>query len=687
MLASVKDLAGADVGPEVIKSIGEMLSLPLPVTQIKSKVKEIIEEFYVAGDLVEAERSLAELNSKRSGHEAVKRTIVLAMEKKNRERERASVLLSAMTRVYGSEQFFEGFTRVMRSLDDLSLDTPNAPALLANFIARAIVDDVLPPNFISFVPDRLVASERGKEVAGSVKALLEQHSSTRIMNVWGAGAKNSVEELKESVNALVEEYFVEGELKEAVRCVQELDAPHFGHEVVKRLVYRAVEKGGEALRQALTLLKALLACDAFDHHQLTIGMQRSVMGLPDLCLDVPDAPERLRTLADWLAFENLVSPSFEQAVILKAQERQEDGKKGSTDKVKEIIEEFYVSGDLVEAERSLAELNSKRSGHEAVKRTIVLAMEKKNRERERASVLLSAMTRVYGSEQFFEGFIAVLRSLDDLSLDTPNAPALLANFIARAIVDDVLPPNFISFVPDRLVASERGKEVAGSVKALLEQHSSTRIMNVWGAGAKNSVEELKESVNALVEEYFVEGELKEAVRCVQELDAPHFGHEIVKKIVYKGAEGGSSKMPRAIDLLKALVRDGAVSSSQLAKGMVRSVVGLKDLSLDVPDASRCLLLHPFLLLLSPFLLLLPPPFPLPPPPPPLTFLCGYSYVSLSASPHFFSVLILSSNHLPPLLLSSSLPSLKDAAATWMPSLPSLSRTGCLRRLSRRMSLL
>jgi len=44
-------------------------------------------------------------------------------------------------------------------------------------------------------------------------------------------------------------------------------------------------------------------------------------------------------------------------------------------------------------------------------------------------------------------------------------------------------------------------------------------------------------------------------------------------------------MPRAIDLLKALVRDGAVSSSQLAKGMVRSVVGLKDLSLDVPDAS------------------------------------------------------------------------------------------------------
>mmetsp|Transcript_41456 Transcript_41456/g.130580 ORF Transcript_41456/g.130580 Transcript_41456/m.130580 type:complete len:450 (-) Transcript_41456:19-1368(-) len=314
MLASVKDLAGADVGPEVIKSIGEMLSLPLPVTQIKSKVKEIIEEFYVAGDLVEAERSLAELNSKRSGHEAVKRTIVLAMEKKNRERERASVLLSAMTRVYGSEQFFEGFTRVMRSLDDLSLDTPNAPALLANFIARAIVDDVLPPNFISFVPDRLVASERGKEVAGSVKALLEQHSSTRIMNVWGAGAKNSVEELKESVNALVEEYFVEGELKEAVRCVQELDAPHFGHEIVKKIVYKGAEGGSSKMPRAIDLLKALVRDGAVSSSQLAKGMVRSVVGLKDLSLDVPDASSNVDAFVAELVKDGMLAETFKAHV-------------------------------------------------------------------------------------------------------------------------------------------------------------------------------------------------------------------------------------------------------------------------------------------------------------------------------------------------------------------------------------
>ena len=44
-------------------------------------------------------------------------------------------------------------------------------------------------------------------------------------------------------------------------------------------------------------------------------------GLGGHSIDVPKAPERLRTLADWLAFEHLVSPAFEQAVMLKAKER------------------------------------------------------------------------------------------------------------------------------------------------------------------------------------------------------------------------------------------------------------------------------------------------------------------------------------------------------------------------------
>ena len=218
----------------------------------------------------------------------MKRTLVIAMEKKSRDKERASVLLSAMTRVYGSEQFFEGFIRVLKSIDDLALDNPDVVPMLSNFIARAMVDDVLPPGFFDFVPQRLLATnQRAAQVAASVHALMITHSSTRLINVWGAGAKNSVEELKASVKTLVDEYFVEGELDEALDCVRELDAPHFGHEVVKRIVYQAVERGGKDLRRGMLLLKGLLETRILDSHQLTLGMQRCVLGLGDLCFDVP----------------------------------------------------------------------------------------------------------------------------------------------------------------------------------------------------------------------------------------------------------------------------------------------------------------------------------------------------------------------------------------------------------------
>jgi len=586
--------------------------------------------------------------------------------------------------------------------------------------------------FVSLVPARLIAaSPRVKEVLEQVKSLMEQHSSTLIMNIWGAGAKSSAEELKGAVAMLVDEYFESGEVKEAVQCVQDLEAPHFLHEVVKRVVYRAVEKGEAAMRMALQLIKALLAIGALEHMQLTKGMQRSVVGLADLSLDVPDAPERLRTLADWLAFENLVSPAFEQAVLLKAKERAQPtsarvtscatilveeflvsassqdavaslrelggpddarpelvmkmlqlsmdkseeeramilelltalvvrgevqpaeveaaletllrqvpelvldvprlcdylahaiahfledrtvpeallasvpalaGEKGATivaqvgkmtslplpvttmkAKVKGIIAEYFVSGDLPEALERLGEVEG-RCGQEVVKRTLVEAMEKKNRDREMASVLLSGMTKLYGSEQFFEGFIRVLRGIDDIALDTPNAAQLLARFIARATIDDVLPPVFVSLVPARVASTGRGKEVLEMAKALMEQHSSTRIMNLWGAGAKSSVEELKALVCTLVEEFFDSGDLAEAVRCVQELDAPDFAHEVVKRVAYRAVEKGGPALPQGRGLLDALRSSGALPDSQLVRGMGRAVLGLADLSLDVPDA-------------------------------------------------------------------------------------------------------
>ena len=47
----------------------------------------------------------------------------------------------------------KGFTNLIHSADDLTLDVPDAEAVIALFIARAIVDDILPPAFVGRIPE------------------------------------------------------------------------------------------------------------------------------------------------------------------------------------------------------------------------------------------------------------------------------------------------------------------------------------------------------------------------------------------------------------------------------------------------------------------------------------------------------------------------------------------------------
>ena len=272
ILDSVDSLAGSSIGPQLVSGVKSLLTLPLQVTELKAKARSAIQEYFISGEISEAMKRLEDLHAGRFGHVVVKLLLVAATEKKNREREMASVLLSALTKLYGSEHFFEGFIRVLRNVDDLALDTPSIVSVMTNFIARAIVDDVLPPCFLSLVPPKIVMHGRGKEISAGVRALLEQHGSNRIMNVWGSGAKQTMEELRDSIKLLIDEYFVSGDATEAVRCVQELDAPHYGHQVIKNMVYKAVEVDNEhcdeAVRKVILLIKALLSNDAFDHLQV-----------------------------------------------------------------------------------------------------------------------------------------------------------------------------------------------------------------------------------------------------------------------------------------------------------------------------------------------------------------------------------------------------------------------------------
>lgn len=79
-----------------------------------------------------------------------------------------------------------------------------------------------------------------------------------------------------------------------------------------------------------------------------------------------------------------------------------------------------------------------------VRKAIEVAFEHKNSHREMTSVLLSDLyQRVLIASDYEKGFDMLLNNLPDLVLDTPEAPHLLGNFIARAVADDCLMPKYV----------------------------------------------------------------------------------------------------------------------------------------------------------------------------------------------------------------------------------------------------
>lgn len=70
-----------------------------------------------------------------------------------REHEMAANLLSRLYHeVIQADQMQKGFRNLLASVDDLKLDVPAAEDDLALFLARAVVDDILPPAFLQKVP-------------------------------------------------------------------------------------------------------------------------------------------------------------------------------------------------------------------------------------------------------------------------------------------------------------------------------------------------------------------------------------------------------------------------------------------------------------------------------------------------------------------------------------------------------
>ena len=232
----------------------------MTLSQFKKAIEPCIKEFFVSGDTQEMLRSLAELDCPEYAYEFVKRAVSMSLDQNDRERELVSRMLSAAyPDLLSANCIGKGFERLLELSDELAKDAPAAKDMLATFLARAVIDEVIPPSFIA---DPVVVNLGGEVIDHAKVMLSRDHAGAKLERIWGPGDGRPVDQMKEAVDQLLLEYLTSGQVEEAARCVKQLNAPFFHHELVKRLLVVALERSEEdRLRMSVSLLLLLYSFD------------------------------------------------------------------------------------------------------------------------------------------------------------------------------------------------------------------------------------------------------------------------------------------------------------------------------------------------------------------------------------------------------------------------------------------
>ncbi|KAM4595301.1 programmed cell death protein 4b isoform 1-T2 [Fundulus diaphanus] len=282
---------------------------PLDERDFEKTVAPIVQEYFEHGDTNEVAELLADLNLGPMRSEVPSLAVSLALEAKASHRELTSRLLVDLCGSILSRSDMEAsFDKLLRDLPDLVLDTPGAPQLVGQFIARAVSDQILSKSYIEGYKGKVDCDHARAALDRAAVLLKMSMGGLRVDNHWGmGGGQRPVIQLIKEMNLLLKEYILSGDGKEAERCLRDLEVPHFHHEFVYEAIVMVLESRGEkTFKMVLQLLKSLSLSSIITVDQMRRGYERVYMDIEEINIDVPLA---------YFILEQFVDKSFRMGII------------------------------------------------------------------------------------------------------------------------------------------------------------------------------------------------------------------------------------------------------------------------------------------------------------------------------------------------------------------------------------
>eukprot|EP01126_Amoeba_proteus_P026006 TRINITY_DN2580_c0_g1_i9.p1 TRINITY_DN2580_c0_g1~~TRINITY_DN2580_c0_g1_i9.p1 ORF type:complete len:318 (+),score=49.60 TRINITY_DN2580_c0_g1_i9:155-1108(+) len=244
-----------------------------------------------------------------------------------------------------------------------------------------------------------------------------------------------------------------------------------GIEFTKRALIYGVEHSSYERELISSLLSA--AYNIFQGGEIVDGFQLLLYRLPDLVLDVPNAPQVLAKFISRAYYDEIVPPAFfhdahidnqwakEALSLAFAMLHSSDEKRrlehvwGPGDltsvpeletAVDQILQEYFENPNPVEAAGSVTELHAPSFGNQIVKQALKLVLDK-NTEKSRTDLIILLTVwhqlHVLSSAHIKRGFQHISNQLDDLKLDIPNVHTTFSLLVNLAINKQILPKDYV----------------------------------------------------------------------------------------------------------------------------------------------------------------------------------------------------------------------------------------------------
>jgi hypothetical protein len=208
--------------------------------------------------------------------------------------------------------------------------------------------------------------------------------------------------------------------------------------------------------------------------------------LDDLCIDTPNARKIVAEYAarasdfGYLRADDAKALSASDSLLHSGDEKALAGIKAA---FKDIVAEYLSGADQDEAVRRLtSDVKSPAAAafhFEFVKILISKALDANDSARELASRLVARVSGdVMPQSAVVRAFEVLLQRVEDLFLDVPSILHLLSAFLARAVVDEAIPPAFLSRAD--LAVSDMGYRVVKEAAELCKGvGAAKRLLRVW----------------------------------------------------------------------------------------------------------------------------------------------------------------------------------------------------------------